>query len=73
MEDPCTKKQHSKITRELHEYGCWEKRPNSKDPLTKKMLHTLVKMAKTTQPDSKEQAFVDWLVHCRAPHGIPTL
>jgi hypothetical protein len=60
-EDPLTGKEHSKITRELHEFERWEKIPNRKDPLTKKMLATLANvMAPSTHTDSKENAFIDW-------------
>jgi hypothetical protein len=61
MADPRTGKEHSKITRELKEFERWEKIPNRKDPLTKKMLNTLAKdMAPRTHIDSKENAFIDW-------------
>jgi hypothetical protein len=38
LKDPRTGKWHIKIERELHDFQCWEKMPNQKDPPTKKRI-----------------------------------
>jgi hypothetical protein len=62
LEDPRTGKWHRKIERELQDFERWEKMPNRKDPLTKKMVRALAEMAKGTHEDSKEHAFLDWCI-----------